>query len=256
MRYMHITKRSKNWDAKRLTFAQFLRYDLPMVHQYPMIDTRMAAAKSAPAIRVALMLPDGQFCPTKLGLRTMTRQSVCTKVVDLEAKSVTLQFHDFPADGKPGDGTNVVFVYGKASPEIQARLMAHGTSQKLGDSFAGVKGDIDKGIENAQTVVERLQSGEWVRARESAGPRPSMVVDAVIAALIDDGQTVDDERRASITAKVRTSEGRETAMRNPAIKAQYETLRANAAAERAKAAKARAKTAAKDEPEANALSDF
>ena len=184
----------------------------------------------------------------------MARQNkVCTKLTDLENRYICFQFHDFGEGDKPGDGTNIIFDYGKAPAEIQAQLMAHGASQKGGDSYAGVHGDIDKAIENCGTVIERMMNGDWVKEREAAGARPSMVVDAVVAALIADGQEVSDKRRAGIVGKVKTAAGRKRAMDNPQIKAHYEDLRAKAAAARAKKAKATAKTA---DSKTVALTDF
>jgi len=121
----------------------------------------------------------------------------------------------------------------------------HGLSQKLGDSYASAKTPEDA-VESFETLYERLTGGEWVKAREGGGPRPSMVVDAIVAALVDAGEEVDDTRRAGIVEKVKTKEGRAAALANPAIKAQYEAVRAEAAKAKAKAAKDAAKTSESD----------
>lgn len=119
----------------------------------------------------------------------------------------------------------------------------HGISQKLGDAYAGAKGDADEAVEAFETLIERLKLGEWVKAREGGGPRPSMVVDAIVAALQDNGEEVDDARRAAIMAKVKGPEARKGALANPVINAHYERLKLEAAKDRAKKAADKAKGA-------------
>lgn len=116
----------------------------------------------------------------------------------------------------------------------------HGLAQKIGDSYAGVKGDTTTAIENASTVIERLMGDDWVKQGEGIGARPSLVVDAVIAALEEAGETVSDDRRKAIMEKVKGKEGREGALANPVINAHYERIKAARQAERAAKAAAAA----------------
>ena len=153
------------------------------------------------------------------------------KIVDEKARSVRIEFRT---------GEIVLQEVAKLPAEIQNRLTLHGLSQKLGDSYASIS-DIGESIEACQSVQERLQLGDWVKAREGAGPRPTMVVDAVVAALIADGQDVSDERKAKIVTVLSDKDERKAALKDPVIKAQYEGIRAAAAAKRAKEAKAEAK---------------
>ena len=102
---------------------------------------------------------------------------------------------------------------------------------------------MEAAVEAFDTGMELLQGGEWLRRKASGQARPSMVVAAVIAALEAAGQTVDDVRRQSIADKCAGSEGRKRVMDNPIFAAQYERLKAEAAAARAaKAQDAAAKT--------------
>lgn len=65
-------------------------------------------------------------------------------------------------------------------PEDNRRLLAlHGAEQKIGDSYAGVKGDFSKGIQNAQDVINTLYSGEWTQEREGGGPRLAELAEAI-----------------------------------------------------------------------------
>jgi hypothetical protein len=55
------------------------------------------------------------------------------------------------------------------SEEIVKQLALHGLSQKLGDSYAGSKGDAGEAVKMARAVADRLKSGEWTAKRESSG---------------------------------------------------------------------------------------
>jgi hypothetical protein len=55
------------------------------------------------------------------------------------------------------------------SPEIVTQLALHGLSQKLGDSYAGVKGDAEEAVSLASAVAERLKNGEFNAKREGTG---------------------------------------------------------------------------------------
>ncbi len=119
-------------------------------------------------------------------------------------------------------------------PNIVDCLAWHGMGQVLGDAYAGKSGD--DAIEAFQTKLERLTSGDWVKPREGLGPQPSLVIEAVCAALQNAGADVDDERRESIAGKLKTPEARKRALATPAIAAEYERLKADRAIKRAKLA--------------------
>jgi hypothetical protein len=124
----------------------------------------------------------------------------------------------------------------------------HGISQKLGDTYAGK--DAAEAAEEVQSLLERLQSGDWIKAREGGGPRPTLVIEAIVCALIDNGEEVSDERRATIAAKVNTPTERKRALKQPAVQAHFERLKAERAADKA------AKAAEDADGEVNDLSEF
>ena len=63
-----------------------------------------------------------------------------------------------------------------------------------------------------------------------------MLVDAVVAALEENGETVDSDRRAKIKAQLADSEKKKHAMNNPLFRAHYERIKAENATAKAAAA--------------------
>lgn len=53
--------------------------------------------------------------------------------------------------------------------EIQLNLALHGLSQKLGDSYASVKGDVGLAEQKFDAVLKQLMNGEWAAKREGEG---------------------------------------------------------------------------------------
>ena len=74
-----------------------------------------------------------------------------------------------------------------------------------------------------------------------AGPCPSLIADAIIAALEANGETVDDDRRASIREKIKNKDVLAGAKKDDAVKAQLERIKAERAVARAKDAAKKAK---------------
>jgi len=105
----------------------------------------------------------------------------------------------------------------------------HGLGQKIGDTYAGKSGD--EAFEAAAAMIERLGMDEWLLARESAGPRGSMLLAAIAAAKEAASQEFDE---ASVREKLSDKTYREKVMAVPQVKAQYDRIRAEAAADRAK----------------------
>jgi len=172
------------------------------------------------------------------------KSSVCKKVyVDKDgnetrsatADAVALEFRF--ANGK----THVVNPdnYPK---EIQRCLVFFGTSEKDGNAYAGAKGDPDDAEDKFLSMHEQLMTGIWVEKAE-AGPRPSLIADAIIAALEAAGQKVDTARAEKVREKVKDKDTREGALKDPVIKAEYESIKAKRAAVRAKEAATAAKGA-------------
>jgi hypothetical protein len=124
---------------------------------------------------------------------------------------------------------------------IQAACFWHGLTAKVGDRFASAKGDAEAAYDAAAAMVERLVAGEWVKEGEGAGPRITLLVEAIVAAKAAAGQDADE---AAIAAKLKDNkELRDGALANPAIKAEYEKIRAARAAAKAKEAAKAAKDA-------------
>ncbi len=100
-----------------------------------------------------------------------------------------------------------------------------GRSEKYGNGYAGAGGDANAAEELFEVLFERLAGGEWVKTREGGGIRPSMVADAVKAALVEQGETVDEVRYLTIKEKLKTADDRERALANKGIKAHYDRIR-------------------------------
>ena len=126
---------------------------------------------------------------------------------------------------------------------ISACLEGFGVSEKYGNAYAGAKGDADVAEELFLNMQEQLKGGTWVERAEGLGPRPSLIADAIIAALKESKQKVDDTRAAAIREKVKDKAVREGALKDPAIKMHFEAAKAKRAAEKADKAAADAKGA-------------
>ena len=152
-----------------------------------------------------------------------------------DANSLEFRFADTPQ-------TVLTLSLADVGPACTAAATFHGLSQKIGDAYAGAD-SVEQAIESAQAVIERLGVDDWVKARESAGPRVTILADAIKVCLEANGETVDDARYQSIrTEKLKTKEQREGALANPAVKAEYERIRT----EKQKARQKIADSAAKD----------
>ena len=112
----------------------------------------------------------------------------------------------------------------KLADSIKLAALFHGLSQKIGDTYAGAD-SVEEAIESAETVLERLYGGEWIKPREAAGPRPSLVLDAVVAALIAAGETVSDERKEKARETLKDPKKRQDALKDARIKSHFDRLR-------------------------------
>lgn len=94
-----------------------------------------------------------------------------------------------------GNGKSLRVDVSELNEEIRTRLMFHGLLQKVGDSYAGAKGDYAKALESAQSVIDQLKSGEWRAARGEGGTGPRLGELAEALARIK-GVTVEEARAA------------------------------------------------------------
>lgn len=53
-------------------------------------------------------------------------------------------------------------------PDMLAKFALHGAEQKLGDEISGTK-DIDDAVEEIDSLMQRLDAGEWLAERASGG---------------------------------------------------------------------------------------
>ena len=71
------------------------------------------------------------------------------------------------------------------SPELIERAAMHGLSQKLGDSYSGIK-NVDDAQFAMREVIESLSAGDWNRKGEAAG---GVWIEAIVQA---SGQAIAD----------------------------------------------------------------
>lgn len=95
----------------------------------------------------------------------------CNKEYDMDTGVVDFQF---------GNGKTLQIDSSAIPEDTRKQLMLHGISQKVGDSFAGVKGNFAEGIQNAKDTIEQLLAGVWKADREGdAKPRLAELAAAI-----------------------------------------------------------------------------
>jgi hypothetical protein len=162
--------------------------------------------------------PSGDISPSAdnlnpmKGMTTMARNDVAKKEIRDDFSGVDFNF---------SDGTVLTMMVANVPQSLHNQLMCHGLSQKIGDSYAGVKGNVADAIDNAQTVIELLTAGEWSEKKEGVAARPSRIVKAAMIAYTEAGKAVDE---AAIIEKAKDKGWRDRAMTNATIKAIYDRL--------------------------------
>lgn len=122
-------------------------------------------------LRIALALAAGLQMAEPAAASEGKKVKFCDKDYDLDTLEVFFKF---------GNGEELVFDTKKCSEEIRTTLMLHGASQKIGDSFAGAKGNFVEGIQSAKDVIEQLYAGAWQASREGdARPRLAELAEAI-----------------------------------------------------------------------------
>ncbi len=131
--------------------------------------------------------------------------------------AITFEFADF--DDQMVSLTDI--------PEpVRVALAWHGLSQKLGDSYANAsKKPAEDCYDSFQSTLERLVAGEWVKAREAAGPRTSMVLEAVLAVMAAAGKPADEATKKAIAEALGEKSERDRAMADARVKLAYEKIR-------------------------------
>ena len=148
------------------------------------------------------------------------RIKVATKDTDSETGTLDITF---------ATGAQLSVALEELSEDIVRELTLHGLSQKIGDSYASVKGDASAAFDAAKRVIEQLKSGEWKVARAS-GEGKSRVSE--LAAAIARIKGVDVAKAAAAVAQA--SEDTLKLWRgNAKVKAAIADIRAEKAAARA-----------------------
>lgn len=125
---------------------------------------------------------------------------------------------------KFGNSTTLEFDTNKLTEETKLDLRCHGANQKVGDSFAGVKGNYAEGIANAKRVIDQLRAGEWSADREGGVPRLADLAEAIARI-----KGVDLERATAAVHKA-TNDQRKTWRANGGVRATIAKIRAEKAA--------------------------
>jgi hypothetical protein len=135
----------------------------------------------------------------------------------------------FPIVAFVFDGAGVAsFDTREVTDEIRSIAAIRGLTEKVRDTFAGSESAADA-AEEAASMIEVLLAGEWYTERTSAGPRPTVVAEAVIRALRESGKAIDAATEATVRAMFTgkgTEQARKDAMADPAIYKHVVAIRA------------------------------
>jgi hypothetical protein len=103
---------------------------------------------------------------------------------------------------KFADATETVLSLAELPEGIVRKLALHGLSQKAGDSYAGVKGDVNQAKTNVQEVFDNLKNGVWGSSGGGGGPRLMDLAEAIaeikgkqLAEVLEAVKGVSDEQR-------------------------------------------------------------
>ena len=117
------------------------------------------------------------------------------------------------------NGEKVTLNPANLSDAMKEQAVLHGLTQKIRDSFAGAKGDVNYAQASAEAVVEALTSGEWNR-RGGGAFGGNLLVEAVARIKgLETGEA--RERLAALT-----DDQRDALKKAPAVKAMILTIRA------------------------------
>jgi len=125
-----------------------------------------------------------------------------------------------------GNGKTLDVDTNSFSEETRKQLMLHGASQKIGDSYAGAKGNYAEAIQAATDVVEQLLGGIWRAARGEGDAKPRL---AELAEAIARIKSVSIEAATAAVEKG-TDEQRKQWRSNAKVKAVIAQVRAEKAA--------------------------
>lgn len=167
-------------------------------------------------LSIALPLAMAAEAQSSAGAPAAEKVKFCDKEYDVDSGIAYFTF---------GNGTKLELDSNSLNEEMRKQLMLHGISQKVGDSFAGVKGNYAEGIQNAKDVIEQLLAGEWKAGRDDSA-RPRL---AELAAAIARIKNVELDKATAAVEKA-TDEQRKSWRSNAKVKAVIAQLRAEKAA--------------------------
>lgn len=161
-----------------------------------------------------------------VGDAIMANAKVATKsLVEKEGSPVGVRF-DF------NDGDALQILIEQLPEHLINHLVCHGLAQKIGDSYAGAKGDVQVAYDAARGVIDSLLAGEWNAKRTGTG---GIVIDVLLR------MNPNFEDRAEAQAWLTERESEEEGFTNKLKKhPQFKLLKAEIEAERAQAAAAEA----------------
>lgn len=127
------------------------------------------------------------------------------------------------------DGRQVSVGFDELSEAMKMELMAHGLSQKLGDSYSQAKGNLNYAFAECEGVAEALKRGEW--NRRGGGKAGQGILAEAIARL-----TGKDVAEVAALLAAKDDEARKALRKDPRVAAEIKAIELERA--KAKAAKA------------------
>lgn len=147
------------------------------------------------------------------------------------------------------EGDTVTFAFGNGSvintdphtftEEIQRKLMYHGLTQKLRDSYSSAKGDFTFGVSAVEKVLNALNDGRWVGAKSVGESAPKT---GELALALSNLKGIDLETVQAAVDKADDAK-RKVWRSNPQVQAEIARIRADKARARAIAAAEKGETA-------------
>lgn len=131
-----------------------------------------------------------------------------------------------------GNGEVVSVALDEIPEELHTDLAMHGLSQKLGDSYAGAKGDYAMAIKNVTQVIEQLKAGDWRASRGSGESKPRV---GELAAAVARVKSISVEEAMAILDTL-DDEAKKTVRNHAQIKLAIQQIRTEKAVEAAKKA--------------------
>lgn len=160
------------------------------------------------------LFQEGEAAPTAGAAAKEKKIRFSNRDYDVDKKTAYFEF---------GNQRTLELNCGELPAEIQIQLMLHGAIQKVGDSYAGAKGDYEGAIANAQGVIDALKAGEWGVAGDEARPRLAELAEAISRI------KGTDLEKTKVAVEKATDEQRKQWRSNAKVKATIAQLRAEKA---------------------------